>query len=152
LPAKKAVKNMRVGPQPIIARPAWYDRNPTVKVDHYNVSSASPHSQTLRLTYTCPSGKKAMVELLSGRVTRVSAATTPDVVLAEWALTPSGGTEKSILQARLITNNVGDTREHSIGSTLILNAGDALKGYTQDSSVGGACHYYLSYKITEFDA
>jgi hypothetical protein len=93
-----------------------------------------------------------MVELLSCRVTRVSAATTVDVAQAAWALTPSGGTEHFLLQARLITNNVGDTREHGIGATLILNAGDTLTGYTADYSTGGACHYFLSYKITEFDA
>jgi hypothetical protein len=93
-----------------------------------------------------------MVELLSCRVTRETAATTVGIAQAWWALTPSGGSEKYLLMARLTTNNVGDNREHGIGATLILNAGDALKGYTGDSSTGGACHYFLSYKITEFDA
>jgi hypothetical protein len=121
-------------------------------VNHFAYADASPHSPTVRITYTVPAGKKAMVELLSCRVNRVTAATTLGSAQAWWALTPSGGTEKYLLMASLRTNNVGDNREHGIGATLIMLAGDALKGYTCDTSTGGTCDYFLSLKITEFDA
>ncbi len=139
-------------PNQVISRPAWYDRNPASKCNHYSVGTWSPHVMTVCITYTCPSGKKAMAEILSCRVTRVTAATAADEAISMWTLTPNGGSEKYPMQARLITNGVGDTKEYSIGATLMLFSGDVLTGKTADYSTDGTCHYFLAYKITEFDA
>jgi hypothetical protein len=142
---------MRVGPQPIIARPAWHDRNPTSKT-YYFCADASPHSITERFSYTVPSGKKAMVEVLSCRVERRTAATSPSSVLAAFHFTPSGGTGNYILRAIIYTNNVGDKEHQALGTTLILCTGDTIKAYTYDGSTGGTCEHLLTMKITEFDA
>jgi len=142
---------MRTG-QPIISRPAWYDRNPTVRVAFYNAISVTPHAVAERLSYTCPAGKKAMVELLSCRITRQTVATADGFPISEFSLTPSGRTETFILIAQIFVNTVGEKAMVDVGSALTLLAGDVLKGKTGDISTGGTCAYHLAYKITEFDA
>jgi len=143
---------MRVGPQPIIARPTWYDRAPTPRVDHYWGQGIGPHAVTTRLTYTCPALKKAMVEVLQVRVRRQTAATTLGLAGAYAMLTPSGGSAKEILDAYLSNNTVDARNEAAIGTTLMLFAGDVLDLRTYDASTGGTCDYFVCYKITEFDA
>jgi hypothetical protein len=142
---------MRTG-QPIIGRPAWYDRNPVQKVNNYNATLVTPHSITERWSYTVPSGKKAMVEILEAEVLRAQAASTVGLAEALIALTPSGGSEKSVLCARIFDNTVAARSTQAIGSALLLLADDKLTGKTVDTSTGGSCDYYLAYKITEFDA
>jgi hypothetical protein len=142
---------MRTG-QPIIGRPAWYDRNPVHVTKSYVGSAVAPHSATSRWSYTVPSGKKAMVELLRGSAIRDAAANTVDEVWIYIQLIPGGQSAAYIIFTRLLTNNVGDKVEFSIGQSMILLPGDQIFAYTADSSTGGAVHYELTAKITEFDA
>jgi len=143
---------MRVGPQPIIARPAWYDRNPIQIVADFESWSAGPHTVTDRLTYTVPAGKRALLELAQVKLYRVTAATTAGIARIILALTPSGGSTEYILEAHIRGNTVGDKDSAEIASALILMAGDALVLKTVDPSTGGTIDYVGSYKITEFDA
>jgi len=143
---------VRTSPTPLVARPAWYDRNPIVKADSYWAAAVSPHSETTRLQYTVPSGKKAMVEVLQAGMVQESAPTTPGRAAAFWTITPSGGTEKYLLTADIVATAEGDSSIIGVGSSLILKAGDVLKGKTYDSGSGGTKVILLSYKITEFDA
>ena len=142
---------MRTG-QPIIGRPAWYDRNSVPRQDYYEGIDVAPHSATTRLSYTVPAGKKAVVELLQARVYRSSTATASSLTRAWFTLIPSGGTPKIILMATIRSNNVGDKEVAQIGTTLTLFPGDKLEGGTGDLSTGGTCDYFLAYKLTEFDA
>ena len=142
---------MRTSPTPLVARPAWYDRNPASKV-FYSSFSASPHSLTERFSYTCPSGKKALVEVLSARVERVTAATEADTAVAVFKFTPSGATGYYILRSSIRTNNAGDKEDKAIGTTLVMCPGDKIQAFTFDLSTGGTCSYLLTMKITEFDA
>jgi len=93
-----------------------------------------------------------MVELVSARVERISAASIASEPKAFWELTPSGGSAKEILRAVIRTNNVGDKEFAVIPTSLTMFSGDAIKGWTADLSTGGLVTYYLTLKITEFDA
>ena len=144
---------MRVGPQPIIARPAWYDRNPTTLVDSFT-GSAAPHAPTTRISYTVPAGKKAIVETLAAKVIRMAAASTPELVTAQFLLTPSGGEERVLLGAYLTSaqNSPKDSDSLGIGPSLTLFPGDYIRGITFDLSTGGLVYYVLILKLTVFDA
>jgi hypothetical protein len=142
---------MRTG-QPIIGRPAWYDRNPVQKVYNQRLINASPHSETTQITYTCPSGKKAMVEVMSLTVRRNTAPTTAGQALAYFSLTPSGGSATRIMETYINSATVNDRADSSIGTSIILLSGDKIEGKTYDLSTGGTCDYFLALKLTEFDA
>jgi len=143
---------MRTG-QPIISRPAWYDRNPVQKVGNY-IGTHGPHSTVERLSYTVPAGKKAMVEILLVMVRRQTAAATPGIAQCICQLTPSGGSITSILYALLRAefNAAKDVMLLSIGTSMTLLPGDKLSFSTSDGSTNGACDYEMMYKATEFDA
>ena len=130
----------------------WYDRNPSSKAEGWVNVGVAPHGVTKRVSFTCPDEKIAMVELLEVHVHRATVATTPIKASATFKLTPKQGTMKTILTARItVLNTVGDKDGHSIGSTLMLFAGDILEGYTEDLSTGGTCDYLVLLKVTEFD-
>jgi len=136
-----------------VARPAWYDRNPESKILSY-FDTVGPHSETERWSYTCPSGKKAMVEVLFTRAVRLEAATTPQNVFADIAFKPSGGVEKYILAAIIPSaqNNVGDRDMATIAASLMLMPGDKIRAITADAGTGGTVQYLITVKLTEFDA
>jgi len=143
---------VRVGTPSAVARPDWYDRNPVSRVDYYWGSGVAPHGVTTRLSYTVPSGKKAMVEVLVLKVRRNTAATTLGIARASLILTPSGGAPDNFMDACIVNNTVDVKDGWSIGASLALITGDLLEFTTYDGSTGGTCDYWLSYKITEFDA
>jgi hypothetical protein len=134
-------------------RLAWYDRSPTSKVDDFGGIYA-PHAETSRISYTCPSNKKAMIEALDSIVRRQTVAGTPSYLGALWRFTPNGGSGKVIIAARLspAENAVTDKDAVRLGSTITMYAGDVLDGRTYDISTTGTILYQLAYKITEFDA
>jgi len=135
-----------------VARPEWYDRNPGDRVGEYLGIDVAPATDVERLSYTVPTGKKAMVEFIQATIIRSAAATTVGRVYAHWSVTPSGGSVKVIMRTFIIGNAVGEKSDLVGGATITLLAGDALRGHTQDWSTGGTCHFNLTYKITEFDA
>lgn len=93
-----------------------------------------------------------MVEVLECQVIRSTAASSAGRPTAYWIHYKSPTDFAYILFAEIRGNNVGDKDKSQVGQSLILLAGEKLQGYTQDDSTGGACDYFLSYKITEFDA
>jgi hypothetical protein len=142
---------MRTG-QPIISRPAWYDRNPSSKVYGFFLTDQAPHSEATRISYTASSNKKAMIELLHIRIIRKTAASTAGRPRAWITITPSGQTGTTIINTHLVTNTVGDVAEVNLGTSLTLLPGDAINIKTVDDSTGGALDYTGGMKITEFDA
>jgi hypothetical protein len=142
---------MRTG-QPIIGRPVWYDRNPTNYVTSYTAEGVAPHAETLRLTYTCPTGKKTIINMMEILVQRYSAATTAGIAKAKITYKPSGGIEAKLVEAPIVTNAVGDKIDLCFGQTIMLNPGDVLNVYTSDSSTGGTVNYIVCMCITTFDA
>lgn len=142
---------MKTG-QPIIGRPAWYDRNPASKADIWTGAGVAPHAATTRKTYTCPAGKKAMVEVLELSVIRETAATTVGTAQAYVTITPSGGSAIVCIAAWIRTNTVADRNDAFLGASMLLFPGDRIDLMTLDLSTGGTCAYFVCYKITEFDA
>jgi len=143
---------MRVGPQPIIARPAWYDRNPIQQVDYYTGQTVAPHGVTIRCTYTVPAQKKAIVESLQVNLVRRATATTAGVAGAYAMLTPNGGTAEEILDSHIFANTIGDKDGQAQQGALTLLEGDKLDLKTYDGSTGGTVDYFVAFKLTEFDA
>jgi len=144
---------VRVGTPSAVARPDWYDRNP-IPTNLYWDAETGPHAATERWTYTVPSGKKALVEVLQCVVKRTVAATTPLTPYTRISYTPSGGTERSLLTAILLSaeNAVKDKMESGIGATLTMFVGDRIRAMSADAGTGGTCFYLAAGKVTEFDA
>jgi len=143
---------VRVGTPSAVARPAWHDRSAVSRADAYDGLAVTPHTATERIAYTCPAGKKAMLELVQVRCRRNAVATTLGIVKAYCMFTPSGGSIKEILSAYLNDNTVNARDAQAQGTTLVLCTGDIISLRTYDLSTGGTCDYFLTYKLTEFDA
>jgi hypothetical protein len=142
---------MRTG-QPIIGRPAWYDRNPVTTFKSYYEGNVAPHGLTERWTYTVPSGKKALVELIAIWMNRTAAPTTLGRAEARLLFFPSGGSETPLVYSVLYDSNVGAEKNVNIGQSSIMLQGDKIRATTYDGSIGGNVSYLVLAKITEFDA
>jgi len=127
-------------------RAEWYDRNPSLQTSGWGMD-ASPHTLTDRFAYTVPTGKKAIVSLLSATIQRRTAATT--LGLAQARITMRGTTAISAL---LQNNTVGEGRLIGVGTSALLSAGDQVVGSTSDDSTGGTVAYLLVAHLTAFDA
>ena len=127
-----------------------YDRKGESKGSRY-LGSSAPHGATTRLSYTCPAGKIAMVELLSCSLWRITEATTLGQAGVYWRR-PVGAETNEFLYAFLLDNTVGAKDTRAIGATIVLFAGDKIEGVTFDLSTDGSCNYFLAYKVTEFEA
>jgi hypothetical protein len=142
---------MRTG-VPLVARQAWYDRNPTDIEKSAVNESISPHAYTNRWSYTAPTGRKAYVELFFLKVERLTAATTAGRLYAYGYFTPSGGSDYLIALVSVMSNGVGDKDSYLIAQNLTLLPGDAIKAGDGDSSTAGLANFYEIAKVTEFDA
>jgi len=131
--------------------PTWFDRNPSVKADDYIDTGVAPHAGEKRLSYTCPKGRLAMVEILQVKVIRETAATAAKSAGATWYYKPSGGSNTYLLYVNLWTNNIGDKDKEALAATMIILEGDSIEGWTWDLAADGTMNYDLSYKLTEFD-
>lgn len=129
----------------------WFDRNPESKADHYSGILAF-HGAAQKCIYTCPEGKKAMVELLTAVVVRTAVAAAAGDAGAWWSFRPKGAAgEEELVYAYVPDTNVkGDRAEEFLGTTLTMSAGDKIRGLTANMS-DGACFFFLAYKLTEFD-
>jgi len=143
---------VRVGTPSAVARPAWHDRNPIPSWQSYEAAGVAPHGATTRWTYTVPAGKKAIMEYAFLSLTRSGAPTTVGTAFCFLYYQPSGGSSHILYDASLRDATVGNVKEIASPTSLMLNAGDAVRGYTQDTSTGGTIDYILNVKFTEFDA
>jgi hypothetical protein len=135
-----------------VARPAWYDRNPSDTVKNSIMWGQSPHSFTTRWTYTVPTARKAMVEVAIIKFCRVTAATTAGELVIGIYITPSGGSLTNLIYSSSILNIVGDKDVIDTGQSVLLLTGDALSAGDSDASTGGTADFYQAAKVTEFDA
>jgi hypothetical protein len=135
-----------------VARPDYYDRNPVQKIYSFETVEEPPHAATDRISYTCPSGKKAMVELLHMELTRWTAATTLNWAEVFCLLKPSGGDLEELCHIYFYSNTPNDSKTWDSGTPILLLPGDQIVLGTCDESTGGSFHYNLSAKIVEFEA
>jgi len=136
----------------VLARPAWYDRNPLTRWQTYIGSNVGPHAETTRWTYTVPAGKKATVELTYLYVRRASAPTTASQISVDVKFTPSGGSAATVVRAETFTAVTTDVISITNPIAMFLGVGDVLAVTSSDASTGGTVNYILTAKITEFDA
>jgi hypothetical protein len=141
---KAAVDQVRY----MVARPAWYDRNPVSRTLRLvQNASSSAFAQ-----YTVPVGKKAMLEAVFMSVQRTipagSYVSHADAVLN---FVPQAGDSVSLCTAVLVDNTEGATAYLNLGQTIFLFAGDSLRAFTVDASTSGSCLCLICAKLTEFD-
>lgn len=133
-----------------IARPAFYDRNAASITSTYNTTVA-PHVYTARFTYTVASGKKAIIETASGRISRQTAAAPVGIAYIECAsLVGSDFCVHSYVYS--IDNTLYVGYYNSSVNQVTLYAGESLRGATEDGSTGGTIRFYVGFKGTLFDA
>jgi hypothetical protein len=134
------------------ARPEWYDRNPLHTGINYQ-ATIGPAGSTKRASYIVPDHKKAMVEFISLRTMRASAAGAAGNVQLDVRRTPSGGSQYIVIEAFLDSsqNTVANREYDQSGANFMLLAGDELSIYSADLSTTGAIAFLADCKITEFD-
>jgi len=135
-----------------LARPEWYDRNPITKIFNYNGANVAPHAITQRFTYTVPAGKKAIIEAALVYFYKRTVQTTLGLVGAYIDVNLGGAGAQVLLSQEMYTNNVGDKDHTELGTTMLLSAGDIIRGFTFDLGTGGGVTYILAVMVTEYDA
>ena len=135
----------------LLARSQWYDREPKSRANSY-LETVAFHGLKRRITYTCPSRKKAMVELLACAITRIAAAAAPDNARVSWVFEGVEVPEDHfIVDEYLFGNAEGDHISKALALNLMMFPDDSLVGYSANYS-DGDCIIFLAYKLTEFDA
>jgi hypothetical protein len=134
------------------SRPAYYDRNPLAVYQSYSSNAIAPAAVVVRATYTVPSGKKAFCETLHGFARRRTAAAPVGTWSVGINVTPSGGSNTTILYKRDTKNVIDDQKEFTISPFGELGAGDKIDLITEDLSTGGTVDYTFITKAVEFDA
>lgn len=133
-------------------RPASYDRNPTTIVNGGSQYSQAPHALTTRWTYTVPTARKFILGFWSVMALRVSVAGTAGAYEPIISATPSGGSNKVLVDLEQLTNLAGDNARLTGGGGTTYLAGDALLGQDFDGSTNGTVSFNESMSGTEFDA
>ena len=132
------------------ARPAYYDRNATSVLQSY-AAIIAPAGYTIRWTYTCPTGKKAVAEAISVRLWRQTAATTLGTAYGE--IRTVVGTDYQINTFVLVYDNSLTTSYFNACPTqATLYAGEQLTAATNDTTTGGTIAYVMAAKLTQYDA
>lgn len=132
------------------ALPAYFDRNPQAEHLYYSDTGVSPHSLTVRATYTVPANKKAIVSEIYLAVMRYDVATTYLVPAIFVRYTPSGGTARFIASASRHDNKRWEWTKIHLTNVLIMEEGDKLELLTEDGSTGGTCQYHGNVCIYQF--
>lgn len=134
------------------SRPAYYDRNPTIGHISYEDVGIGPHSETIRGTYTVPTGKKAVIESIWIEITRFEVATSAGRTFGRVMYSTDGAVWKSIARAEVVDRTMF-AKATFYGQNLgILDTGQSLRFTTFDGSTGGYCSYAIIVKLQEFNA
>ena len=130
----------------IVARAAYYDRNPLgVALTDINFQIA-PHANTTRGSYTVPALRKAMV---TGGNISAERFTVGAPVGAYGASATGGG---QIAKQYSLDNAVGGKVFVPVSSGGILNAAQVATIFDEDLSTGGTCSFMKVVNLVEFDA
>ena len=146
---------MRVGSFNV-QRPAYYDRNPVPILKQDSVSLTGPTSGlTTTVVYTVPTGKKFIMGgmVFTTRVTTALATPASDFVQNALQVSINGGAYNNFFFMSDATPTLNYVRDVSLSGGFTLNAGDAIRHYTNCLiTAGGALQSYLSFNGVEFDA
>lgn len=116
----------------------------------YIGSGVSPHSATVRYSYTVPAGRMAVLESAFVETTRATAPTTAGQARCYVVITRNGESSLIILEATIFSSTVGVTEWATLGTPITLVGGDAVTLRTIDTSTGGTCNYTGSVMISQY--
>jgi hypothetical protein len=142
---------MRVGSF-AVARPMYWDRNPTSNNANGNSGAVGPHGEGARWSVTIASGKKAFVDAACLETLRYTVASVNNVYYAAIRFTPSGGSACSIVQIQSFDNAVGSANRQSLAGSLLALAGDVISAVDADTGTGGTVNYSPQMHYILFDA
>ncbi|MEN4013993.1 MAG: hypothetical protein ROW48_18330 [Bellilinea sp.] len=127
-----------------------FDRNPNARMLTLATGAIAPHTDTQRILYNVPTGKRMLVSAIYVEMLRDTVATTPGVYMVYVVIDNLfGGGE--VLRVRSRGNTVGDTARHSIACQLLLNPLDNIQIWTRDGSTGGLVDYVVDITTLEYD-
>jgi hypothetical protein len=139
-----------------VGRPNYYDRNPVPILKQDSVTLTGPASGlTTTVVYTVPAGKKFIMGgmVFYTRVTTALATPGSDFIQNALQVSINGGAYNSLFFITDATTTLNYVRDVSISGGFTLNAGDAIRHYTNSLIVGvGGLQSYLSFNGVEFDA
>lgn len=128
----------------------WFDRNPLSLAFAYH-STVGPHALTERWIYTVPVGRKAIIGCSSCTVGPTVAPTTPGDISVDIRIDPLASAEATVLLAHYNSSLLSVPSFIAGGGITLLNAGDIIRGTTEDLAVGGTNHLFVGCGISEFD-
>ena len=140
---------MRVGSF-AVARPAWYDRNPT-EVSNSFTGSNGGFTNGNQFSYTVASGKLLYLDAMFAGIWCSVVATGNGTDQAAMIFTPSGGSATSLLDARLYIESAGATATQVFGGSVLIFPGGVIQGYAFNGQTGGTTAYELTYHGVLFD-
>jgi hypothetical protein len=111
-----------------------------------------PHAASVRITYTVPANKQAIISSVWMKLVRVTVAGTGGIVLIRVFVTPSGGARTLMYATRLeaVNNAIGD-KEELILPMIRLFDGDLIEFETSDTSITGSVLHQTGFNTSEFD-
>ncbi len=133
-----------------VARPAYYDRNATGTFLSF-AGIVAPHAATVRFTTTVAAGKKSYIELAHSYADRQTVAA-PGFNSVSWTRVFNGAVYASVIFVRVDQNAVGPMFDRVVTGSTTLYAGEVFESVTIDGSTGGTINWYVSAKLTSFDA
>lgn len=129
------------------------DRNKSNPGEIHIVNSAvGPHAETVRISYTVPSNRKARIAFAQCIISRVTAAAPVGLAESFVAIAPNGLGNRHAAEAFLATNGVGDRDRLDFHGDEVLNSADKWQHETVDTSTGGTVTYISTSLIDEYDA
>jgi hypothetical protein len=148
-----------IGPQALsnaadlqLARPGYMERGAVVKNFGTTVNDAIPHGNVVRSTYTCPTGKRAVVQRAFTRITRKTAATAIGFTRHYCGGINSNGLFGIFGMAQIADLAVGAKDSVWGDGIVLLNAGESFETDTLDGSTGGTCDYTGYFQVVESTA
>ena len=131
------------------ARSAYYDRNATATYSTY-VAGVVPHTYTVRWTFTCAAGKKAIMEAATITIAVQGVATVNGS--RESFIRVTNPSQATMLYGVLTTNTGGALTFVASPTQPTFYAADTITGNTYDSSTGGTTYFDVNGKFTSYDA
>ncbi len=124
----------------------YFDRSPLTVIRSYTAAGVSPHSATVRDTYTVPNGRVLYLAYFMGILMRVATATMASLAMISLQI---GNT--AVVNVPLRSSAIGDYSSVNTPIGIFLPAGTTVRIVTSDLSNLGALNYDVSWLGVEFD-
>lgn len=118
---------------------------------HYGLGLLSPHTATVRDSYTVPVGKGAIILSAASTIYRETTATNEGNVSVVATLTPNGGSTVNLYDHRQTTNNNDLLTDRSVDLGIVISPGDEVDVRTADPSTGGTVYIHVCVPIIQYD-